>query len=487
MDITATDGYKFSMAEAGAALRQETFYYTHRKGGWHYMPVDVEKYIKSLLPEPTKESYEYLSNHGYDVGASFKKSFSLLNTIKINAIPKGSWFYDREPAFTITGPSAIVSWLEPLILMLQFRIQIATLAKTANSLSDERLKFTTCKEEKEIILQIFDELNIHAPNITVNDSVYYKNVKANAQKLLNIVKDPNRIFEVGMRAVSCMEQHKIALEAIKDVGILRTSNVYLAKELNMIPVGTMGHEHIQRYGNDYDAYIAMRDRFPGFVFYLPDTFDTIMSGIPSALKVISESPERDSGIRFDSEHGILGHYMFTIAKAREMGLTPRLALESGWNDKLTLEFEKYREVMNWPADRQAYGYGGYLVKPEWPTFARDDVAAVWKICQTGSRPTMKFGDEPNSGKQSIPGKPIIWRPHPMEIGEGIPAGYILQEGEDWRPNIDGSILSGKKEANGLVNMRNSLKPVFSPETQKLINQCKKQKKQAIRRICFKTV
>src|SRR5690606_12521674 len=130
-----------------------------------------------------KESYEHLSNHGYDVGASFKKSFSLLNTIKINAIPKGSWFYDREPAFTITGPSAIVSWLEPLILMLQFRIQVATLAKTANSLSDERLKFTTCKEEKEIILQIFDELNIHAPNITVNDSVYYKNVKANAQKL----------------------------------------------------------------------------------------------------------------------------------------------------------------------------------------------------------------------------------------------------------------------------------------------------------------
>ena len=31
--ITNSDGYKFSMAEAGAALRTETFYYSHRKGG----------------------------------------------------------------------------------------------------------------------------------------------------------------------------------------------------------------------------------------------------------------------------------------------------------------------------------------------------------------------------------------------------------------------------------------------------------------------
>ena len=31
--LLATDGYKFSMAEAGWPLRKETFYYTHRKGG----------------------------------------------------------------------------------------------------------------------------------------------------------------------------------------------------------------------------------------------------------------------------------------------------------------------------------------------------------------------------------------------------------------------------------------------------------------------
>jgi nicotinate phosphoribosyltransferase len=55
-NITMTDGYKFSMAEAGFPLREETFYYTHRRGGangWHFMPVDPKEYVKSILPTET--------------------------------------------------------------------------------------------------------------------------------------------------------------------------------------------------------------------------------------------------------------------------------------------------------------------------------------------------------------------------------------------------------------------------------------------------
>ena len=36
--LLATDGYKFSMAEAGWPLRTETFYYSHRKGGPQVLP-----------------------------------------------------------------------------------------------------------------------------------------------------------------------------------------------------------------------------------------------------------------------------------------------------------------------------------------------------------------------------------------------------------------------------------------------------------------
>jgi len=39
--ILASDGYKFSMAEAGFPLRPETFYGSHRRGGWQCVPLDI--------------------------------------------------------------------------------------------------------------------------------------------------------------------------------------------------------------------------------------------------------------------------------------------------------------------------------------------------------------------------------------------------------------------------------------------------------------
>jgi hypothetical protein len=373
--------------------------------------------------------------------------------------------------------SAVVSWLEPTAISLHYRIQLAT-AIMGGSLTlkhqdlAQRTQYATCEDEKLIIQETFDSLGRKAPAIEVRTSAYYDAVLARAKGLVDIVKNPDRIFEVGMRAVSCMAQHEIALRAIKDAGILRTSNVWLAQKLGMIPVGTMGHEHLQRSFDDYDGFVAMRDRFPGFLFYLPDTYSTLYSGVPSALRVIAETPDRDAGIRFDSETGIRGHYTFTVARAMEMGIQPRLALESGWNDKLTVEFEELREQVRWPADRQAYGYGGYLVNTPWPTFQRDDVCAVWKISQTGSCAVMKFGDEPEGGKSSIPGNPVIYRPNPLEVGRSTPVGYILQEGEQWIPPHNSSLVSGSITDGRLDPTQTpGLPPALSPATKELISQC----------------
>lgn len=471
-----TDAYKFSMGEAGSALREETFYYSHRRGGvngWHYIPIDVESFIKKFLPTPTNNDYEYLKQHNYEVGAGYRKAISMHDKLKILSVPNGGWFYNREPAFSVTGTSAISSWLESLVLQIQFRIQIAT-SYMANAQNwQSKILFATCEREKEIIEETLDSLMTGLPKsgnrfkIEVRSNQYYNDVLERAKNLVKIVENPDRIFEVGMRGVSCIEQHEISLMAIKDAGIIRTSNVALAKKLNMIPVGTMGHEHIQRCGSDYAAFTSMRDRFPGFLFYLPDTFDTIRSGVPSALKVMSESPDRNAGIRFDTENGIRGHYLYTVIRSKEIGLEPVLALESGWNDKLTIEFEELRKQVEWKEDKQCYGFGGYLIKPSWETFSRDDVSAVWKISQSGNRPTMKFGDEPNSAKQSIPGRPVIWRTKPAISSDIV--GYVYQEGEI-PENDDLYLLSGRSDSSALYP-GHAGKIVMSTETQKLINQC----------------
>jgi nicotinic acid phosphoribosyltransferase len=460
------------MAEAGFPLRTETFYYTHRRGGhcgWHFLPLNVTGYITNLIPKPSigdESDYSYLAENSYAMGSAYRKAMSMSDSVKITSIPEGSWFYNREPAFSVTGTSAIGSWLEPSALMLNFIIQVATQAKVYRL--PEKM-FATCEREKELILSTCALVGRKSPDIEVRSEEYYRDILSKAKTLVAAVGgNPNRIFEVGMRAVSCIEQHEIALRAIKEAGIMRTSNVYLAKELGMVPVGTMGHEHIQRFGNDYQAFITMRDRVPGFISYLPDTFDSIRSGIPAALRAIQEAPDRKAGIRFDSEDRIKNHYLYTITECLRLGLAPQQILESGWNLDKTILFEKFRVMLEWPADLQSYGFGGYLVNPTWPTFQRDDVAAVWKLTKSGSMTTMKFGDEAGSSKQSAPGLPVTFRPYPLSARDNRPIGLIGQEGEtipEYYCVNDCKDISYNPDF-GTVEL-----PQYSPATQELIKIC----------------
>ena len=98
MDVSllATDGYKFSMAEAGWPLRREVFYYSHRKGGFQVVPVDIPALVQSLLPVPVPEDYAYLAGNGYEMGAAFKAAMERRSQISVVAIPRGAWFFERE-------------------------------------------------------------------------------------------------------------------------------------------------------------------------------------------------------------------------------------------------------------------------------------------------------------------------------------------------------------------------------------------------------
>ncbi len=429
------------MAEAGVPLRKETFYYAHRKGGAQIVPTDIKALIKRLLPDPKKEDYDFLDKHEYEMGVGYKAAMLQIDKIVVNALPKGAVFYDREPVFSITGPSAIVSWLEPLVLgELNYRIQIATLGILDFTALTADVATVTCQRQADIIAETLSEFNIHVPPMKVDSAKYHENVLNNALKLVEIVKDPLRLFEVGMRAASCPEQHEIALEACKAAGITRTSNCFLAQKLGMVPVGTMGHEHVQRYGSDIAAFRVMRDRRPYRSSYLLDTYDTFLSGIPAAYALIAEEPDRGDSIRFDSGDK-MSQYLYAISKAKAMKIRPKCILEDSFNDTLTAEFEASREQVGWKPSEQYYGYGGHLVaSPGFSKLTRDRVAAVWKLSQSGDSPTMKFGNEPGHGKESIPGSPVVFRHRngsrnaPVGIigqqGEEVPEGYALETGSE---------------------------------------------------------
>jgi nicotinate phosphoribosyltransferase len=471
--ILATDGYKFAMAAAGFPLRKETFYYSHRRGGPHYLPFDVEALVRELLPTkmPTDLERQFLVDNGYDMGGAFWEAMK--GEIVIKAIPKGTWFFDREPVFTVTGPSALVSWLEPLVLQLHYRIQIATLAKLGKL---PPTLTVTCGEQLDQVLDITNAVGMDPPEITVDRKGYHEHVKGRVAELIQIVGDPARIFEVGMRAANCMEQHQFALEAAKEAGLKATSNVELAFEMDLKAVGTMGHEHVQRFGSDASAFRAMRDRQPGATSFLLDTFSTIYSGLPTAFDLIAEEPSRRDTVRFDSGDKET-QFLIACSMARNRGINPRFILEDGFTAEMTRTFEALRLTQNLPPEDVLYGFGGYIVKAPGDPLTRDRVAAVWKVTQSGPNATMKFGDEAGSGKESIPGKPVLFRVY----NQGW-SGLVAQEGE-FDDHINGEIehislyhpdYAGSRrlqfapvEALAFARKQGN-RPAYSPQTQALV-------------------
>lgn len=178
---------------------------------------------------------------------------------------------------------------------------------------------------------------------------------------------------------------------------------------------------------------------------------------------------------------------------REAGVEPNLTLESGWDDNKTREFEALRAIMMWPANRQSYGLGNFFIKPPWSHFGRDIVAAVYKL-SFSNVPCMKMGDEPGGAKESIPGKPVVWRPHLGSNGYQGPISYIAQEGEQWKPPVPASLLSGVSSMGGDVRIprfmtdeirsfatNRGTEVAFSPETQRLQAECYRKRALAISR------
>ncbi len=464
------------MAQAGFPLRRETFYLSLRHGGVQYIPLDLEAAVRELVAGIRVDGDEltFARSHGYGLDEAMEAALRA-DALAISAVPRGAWVCEREPLITVTGPSFLVSWLEPMLLWLNYPIQLATaLRGLAGATPPSEWTVATCAEHERIIIAALAEAGCAGASIVREDEAYEVRVRAAVRELVVTVGDPGRIFEVGMRSAVCMEQHRLALEACRAEGVTRTSNVALARALGLCPVGTMGHEHVQRWGADLPAFCAMRDMRNSPPSYLLDTFDTMGSGIRAAVDVMRERPH-PCAIRYDSGNKFI-QYLHACELLREEELEPTHVLEDGLDRAATVHFEQLREFTKWPRDRQVYGYGGSIVAaPMTNPFTRDRVSAVYKLSETGRDPRMKFGNESGAGKQSVPGRPVIWR---RLRGDG-PVGIIGQLGEPVAENY--VLLSGNPEAleqlrlcNELDLRRNAahapeMRAAYSPATAALIS------------------
>lgn len=447
-----TDAYKFSMGQAGFPLRRETFYLSFRRGGVQHIPIDLDRAVRERIANlrVTAEEAAFVRELGYGITDAMEAALADPSAVTIAAVPKGAWVGEREPILTVTGPSFLVSWLEPTLLWLNYPIQLATaLRSLEGGPPPPELVTATCDEHERILRDALAEAGDSHTTVLREDAQYAAHVRQQVRGLVEVVGDPNRLFEVGLRSAVCLEQHRIALEACRAEGITRTSDMHHARLLGMTPIGTMGHEHVQRWGDDLSAFQAMRDMRTKPPTYLLDTFDTMGSGIAAAVQALKERPHH-CAIRYDSGNKFI-QYLHACEVLHEHGLEPTHVLEDAMDRGMTEHFERLRSFTQWPAEAQVYGYGGYIVAaPMSNPLTRDRVSAVYKLSETGHAPRMKFGNESAGGKESIPGRPVVWR---RLRGQG-PLGIVAQAGEP--PIDDYVLLSGNPDALEQLRLCNVL-------------------------------
>ncbi|WP_110111816.1 nicotinate phosphoribosyltransferase [Bacillus sp. CGMCC 1.16541] len=186
-------------------------------------------------------------------------------------------------------------------------------------------------------------------------------------------------------------------------GFSATSNVRAGKKFGIPIAGTHAHSMVQAYGDEYTAFKKYAQCHKECVF-LVDTYDTLKSGVPNAIKVAKEMGDhiQFKGIRLDS-----GDLAYLSKEARKMldeaGFTDTKIIASNDLDEQTIINLKAQG-----AKIDSWGIGTKLIT----AYDQPALGAVYKLVAIEN----EHGDmmdrikiSANPEKVSTPGRKNVYR------------------------------------------------------------------------------
>lgn len=372
-----TDLYQINMVKTyykdGIADRRAVFDLYFRK-----MPFDngyavfagLERmidYLKKL--KFSRSDIEYLETLGYD--EDFLEYLKTLKfTGKMRSVEEGQVVFNNMPLVQIEAPLAEAQLIETALLnVVNFQTLIATKASR--------------------IRQILPE---------------------------------GQLMEFGTRRAHEFDAAMWGARSAIIGGFDGTSNVRAAKLFAVPASGTHAHAMIQAYGDDYTAFKAYADTHQDCVF-LVDTFDTLKSGVPNAIKVAEEMGDRINfkAIRLDS-----GDIAYLSKKAREMlddaGFSHVKIIASNDLDELTI-----LSLLSQGAKIDGWGIGTKLIT----AYDQPALGAVYKLAAIENKDGVlenRIKISGNVEKVTTPGKKDVYRI--INTNTGMSEGeYITHHGE----------------------------------------------------------
>lgn len=361
-ELTMMQGYFKSQNNKTVVF--DMFYRTNPSGGGYAIAAGLEQviqYIKELKFE--KEDIDYLTGLGI-FDAHFLEYLSTFRfSGDIYAIPEGTVVFPREPLLKVVAP-----------------IMEAQLVETA-------------------ILNIINHQSL---------------IATKASRVVYAAKGDG-IMEFGLRRAQGPDAGTYGARAAMIGGCIGTSNV-LCGQLFDVPVkGTHAHSWIMSFEDEYTAFKTYANMYPDACILLVDTYDTLGSGVPNAIRVFREMREAGIepgyyGIRLDS-----GDLAYMSKKARKMlddaGFPDAAISASSDLDEYLIESLKLQgaKITSW-------GVGTNLItSADNPAFGGVYKLAAIKDDNGKYIPKIKLSE--NSAKVTNPGNKTVYRIYEKDTGK----------------------------------------------------------------------
>ncbi len=294
------------------------------------------------------------------------------------------------------------------------------------------------------------------------------------------------IMEFGLRRAQGPDAGLYGARAAIIGGCVGTSNVLAGKEFDVPVMGTHAHSWIMSFPDEYSAFKAYAELYPDNCTLLVDTYDTLKSGVPNAIRVFREF--KDSGRTF-AKYGIRldsGDLAYLSKKARKMldaaGFTDATICASNDLDEYLLHDLKMQG-----AAIDSWGVGTNLItSKDCPSFG-----GVYKLAAIENKegqlvPKIKISE--NSEKITNPGNKTIYRIYEKDTGK-IKADLIcfadevLDESKDLLLFDPQDTWKKTKLPGGSYTIKEILVPVFrngeciyqSPTVREIAAYCKEEK------------
>lgn len=294
------------------------------------------------------------------------------------------------------------------------------------------------------------------------------------------------VMEFGLRRAQGPDSGTYGARAAIIGGCKGTSNV-LAGELFDVPVlGTHAHSWIMSFPDEYTAFKKYAELYPSACILLIDTYDTLKSGVPNAIRVFNEMrqagiPLTYYGIRMDS--GDLAYLSKQIRKMLdEAGFADAVISASNDLDEYLIESLKLQG-----ATITSWGVGTNLItSKDNPAFGGVYKMAAIKGADGNFIPKIKISE--NTEKITNPGNKTVYRIYDKKTGK-IRADLICLAEEKFDEKDDIKLFDPNEPwkktriPGGSYTLRELLVPVFqngkciyqSPSVMEIQSLCNQEK------------